>query len=288
MTLFLENSFSINNYISISTRIKKIDLYFLYFLPIDHFKNLDKHYKVLPHTHSNIVMREIKYKILYFDIINIIDFQEKFDFRVNIHFAKSLYHIFFACSVLQRNHISFTPTQVPFVMNGDNSVNNNNYDSLPLLNDFSNSFYFPSIRPHNLKLYFFPSLLHNPYISIDVFIITYLIHHPIDCMCDKVMEHILDLFLHDREKIDRNTISHHLEYFYNYNSNQIIQYLFQFKHTWTYYSICYFFMEHFANLLANFSLYDLFHSYIHSSFKERSSKLLQELHDILFVKTLIR
>jgi hypothetical protein len=42
MTLFLENSFSLNNYISISDRIKNIPMYFLYFVTIDSFKNLDE------------------------------------------------------------------------------------------------------------------------------------------------------------------------------------------------------------------------------------------------------
>jgi hypothetical protein len=67
MTLFLENSFPLNNYISISKKIKQIPMYFLYFLPIDTFINLDKEYKVLPMTNSNLVQREIKYKLIYFD-----------------------------------------------------------------------------------------------------------------------------------------------------------------------------------------------------------------------------
>ena len=66
MTLFLENSFSLGNYISISNRIKKIPFYYLHFLPISRFKNLDEQYKLLPISKSNLVQREIKHKIVYF------------------------------------------------------------------------------------------------------------------------------------------------------------------------------------------------------------------------------
>jgi len=294
MTLFLENSFSVNNYISISTRIKQIPLYFIYFIPIDRFKNLDERYKILPDTKSNTVTREIKHKILYFDLNKHIDFYENVDFRKSSYFEKSLYHIFYSCSVLRDNHISFTPTQFPFVLISDNIHNNkhnnnndhnimcNKFDSLPLLNNFSHSFYFPSIHLHNLKLYFSQSLLQNPYIPIDIFLITYLTHYPIECLCNDNIEHILDLFLNDREKLDKNTIKQNINYLCNYKSKQIIPYLLQFKNTWSDYSICSFFMVNYPDLLNNFSLQKLFHSYIHASFKERSSILLEELHDILF------
>ena len=64
MTEFIENSFSLNNNISISNRIKNIPLFFIHFNPIDHFKNLDKNYKLLPLSTSNLIQREIKYKII--------------------------------------------------------------------------------------------------------------------------------------------------------------------------------------------------------------------------------
>jgi hypothetical protein len=303
ITLFLENSFSINNYISISSRIKQIPLYFIYFLPIDRFKNLDKHYKVLPNTKSNIVTREIKHKLLYFDATDkSIDFRDIInDFHNCKHFATSLYHIFYSCSILYDNHIAFIPTFAPFVLPAYRGIGVNdvdvdvddvdgshrmvNYYGLPLLHDFSNSFYFPAIHSHNLKLYFSLSLLQNPYIPIDVFMITHLIHHPVERLCDNDMEHILRLFFDGREKLeilDKNILKQHFHYFLHYNSNQIIQYLLQFKHTWSNYSICYFFIVNYPDLLDNFSLRNLFISYIHSSFKQRSNNFLQELHVVLF------
>jgi hypothetical protein len=101
-------------------------------------------------------------------------------------------------------------------------------------------------------------------------------------LCNDNIEHILDLFLNDREKLDKNTIKQNINYLCNYKSKQIIPYLLQFKNTWSDYSICSFFMVNYPDLLNNFSLHKLFHSYIHASFKERSSILLEELHDILF------
>lgn len=272
MTLFLENSFPLNNYISISKKIKQIPMYFLYFLPMDTFKNLDKHYKVLPNTTSNLVQREIKYKLVYFD--------KKVDLYANdiysslpVTFAKSIYHIFYSSSILHKHNISFTLSPQPFVSCDGN---------LPQLYDFSYSFYFPVIQTHNLKFYFSLALLQNPYISFDVFVITYLIHNPIECLCEEDTNHILDLFMMRREKIEINTFKNILCYFHKYNSKQVIQYLFQFKHSWTYYSLCYFFIVHYSDLLKHFSLYTLFHTYIHSSFKERLVDLLKDIRANVF------
>ena len=288
MTLFLENSFPLNNYISISKKIKQIPMYFLYFLPIDTFTNLDKEYKVLPMTNSNLVQREIMYKLVYFDK-NKNENNNKYENENNnkyagvdsnnicsslpSNFAKSIYHIFYSCSILHKHDISFTLSSQPFVSYNGNLVQ---------LTDFSYSFYFPVIQTHNLKLYFSLTLLQNPYISFDVFIITYLIHHPIECLCKEDTDHISELFTKSREKIDINTCNHHLAYFHKYNSIQVIQYLFQFKYFWTYYSLCYFFIIHYPDLLKHFSLYTLFHTYIHSSFKERRNDLLSDIHMAVF------
>jgi hypothetical protein len=278
MTLFLENSFSLNNYISISKKIKQIPMYFLYFLPIDTFKNLDNEYKVLPMTNSNLVQREIKYKLVYFDKDK--NRNKEIDLYSNniweslpSTFAKSIYHIFYSCFILHKHDISFTLSSQPFVSHGGN---------LPQLTDFSYSFYFPVIQTHNLKLYFSPVLLQNPYVSFDVFVITYLIHHPIECLCEEDTDRILELFTKTREKIELNTFKNIISYFHKYNSIQVIQYLFQFKYAWTYYSLCYFFIIHYPDLLEHFSLYNLFHTYIHSSFKERHAELLADIHMAVF------
>ena len=105
MTLFLENSFSLNNYISISDRIKNIPMYFLYFVTIDSFKNLDEHYKVLPISNSSLVQREIRHKIIYID--KYVDIGKNgFYTEFATNFAKYIYHIFHACSILHENMIN--------------------------------------------------------------------------------------------------------------------------------------------------------------------------------------
>ena len=282
MTEFIENSFSLNNNISISNRIKNIPLFFIHFNPIDHFKNLDKNYKLLPLSTSNLIQREIKYKI--------IQHYTKKDFHLFLftidNFPTSLYHIFYSASILHQNKISYTVNPLSFISNDNNDNNDNDFNNLPCLMDFSTSFFFPSIQTNNqlnqFKLYFPFSLLKNKYISLDVFIIVYLLKNPIDSFNEQISHCIIHDYLSTREIIDKKQLSNILSYFYNYNSNQIITYLFQFKYTWTYYSICYFFICNYSDLLNHFSLYPLFHIYIHSSFKERNSNLIQDIHKNLF------
>jgi len=287
----LENSFSLNNYISISKHIKKIPFYYLRFLPIHSVKNLDGNYKLLPTSKSNLIQREIKYKLIYFQskddylceynnnnnthidadvVVNV-----PFIFNVN-NFSKCIYHVFQSCSILHANKISFTLNKSPFVSSDT---------GLPLLYDFSQSFYFPNIHSSSFKLYFPESLLYNSYISFEQFLIVYLIHYPKQYWCEKDTDTIIELFSNGREKIQLNTknyLKSEMIYFYNYHSNQIIQYLLQFKYTWSYYSLCCFFIEHYSELLRHFSLYDLFYSYIHSSYKLRNDDIVEHIHHILF------
>jgi len=275
MTNLLENSFSLNNNIFISNKIKDIPMFFIYFFPIDSYKNLDEHYKILPNSSSNLIQREIKYKIVYYSssYSNLFSFFPK-------NFSQSVYHIFYSSSILNKNNISFIVNSHPFVSITDND--NNNDDNLPCLTDFSSSFFFPTLKFHNLKLYFPLSLFKNIYIPFDVFLITYFLHHPIDNFCQSNVDSILNIFSEGREKIEINKYKEIIVYFYDYNSVQIIKYLLQFKNTWTYYSICSFFLFHYSDLLKHFSLHHLFYTYIHSSFKERNANLIQDIHDILF------
>ena len=308
MTLFLENSFSLNNYISISNRIKKIPFYYLHFVPIHCFKNLDEHYKLLPISKSNLIQREIKYKLVYFsqteeysrDIERInntndtnntnnndnkeihdnklapIDVGESFVFK-DTYFASCIYHVFYSCSILHANKISFTPLNDCTFISSDTGI--------PLLYDFSQSFYFPIIQHSTFKMYFPESLLHNSYIPFDLFLIVYLTHHSNDCCCEKYIDTILELFSSSRENIELNTINKiktEMIYFHNYPSDQIIQYLLQFKYTWSYYSLCYFFIVHYSDLLHQFSLNELFYSYIHSSCKDRNITIVDDIHSSMF------
>ena len=276
MTNLLENSFSLNNNIFISNKIKDIPMFFISFFPIDSYKNLDEHYKILPNSSSNLIQREIKYKIVYYSSSN----SNLFSFFPR-NFSQSIYHIFYSSSILNKNNISFIVNSHSFVSITDND--NNNDDNLPCLTDFSSSFFFPTLQFHNLKLYFPLSLFKNIYIPFDVFLITYFLHHPIDNFCQSNVDSILNIFSEGREKIEINKYKEFIVYFYDYNSVQIIKYLLQFKNTWTYYSICSFFLFHYPDLLKHFSLHHLFHTYIHSSFKERNTHLIQDIHDILFI-----
>ena len=264
-------------------------MFFIYFLPIDSYKNLDEHYKILPNSSSNLIQREIKYKIVYYSSSN----SNLFSFSLK-NFSPSIYHIFYSSSILNKNNISFIVNSQSFVSITDND--NDNDDNLPCLlpclTDFSSSFFFPTLQFNNLKLYFPLSLCKNSYIPFDVFLITYFLHNPIDNFCQTNIDTILDLFCEGREKIEKiekigkieiNKYKNMMAYFYDYNSVQIIKYLLQFKSTWTYYSICSFFLFHYSDLLKHFSLHHLFHTYIHSSFKERNTHLIQDIHDILFI-----
>jgi len=312
MPLFLENSFSLNNYISVSNRIKKIPFYYLHFLPIHSFKNLDEQYKLLPISKSNLVQREIKHKIVYFqkeemdyssnyernkghgsvnnDLIKIngnsnsnsnsngnsdIDIDNHSTLFNKSNFAKCIYHVFYSCSILHANKISFTLNDNPFVSSNGNGC-------LPLLYDFSHSFYFPIIQSSTFKMYFPKSLLYNRYIPFDLFLFVYLIHNQIEYCCEKDKVAIIELFSSCRENIDINTLQEYMNYFHNYHSDQIIQYLLQFKYTWSYYSLCCFFIEHYPELLNHFSLRDLFYSYIRSSCKDRNNDIVSNIHSSLF------
>jgi hypothetical protein len=283
MTLFLENTESLTNYINISNKIQTIPLFFIHFLPIRVVKNMDSHYRIVEIVESdhmddamNIIDEvegDIKYKIVDYgkhycsDNNNISS-----SLFLKDNFAKSLYHVFYSSSLLHQHGISFVPSNCPFI-----SCDN----SLPMLHEFSHSFCFSSIElstdkynVDNLKGYFPKKKLDNTdgvnaYISVDVFIITYLLHHDIQEVGDTEIDTITNEYTYGREKLDINSIKNAISYFRGYAIIHIIQYLFQCKYTWTYYSLCYYFILHYTELLKHFSLYDLFHSYIHSSFKER-------------------
>ena len=196
------------------------------------------------------------------------------------NFARSLYHIFYSSCLLHEHNISFTPNNDdPFISYQDN---------LPILNEFSYSFYFSKINIEHLEhlehleQYFPIQLLNNTYISIDVFIITYMLHHNIKHLTETYSIQIINTYVESREKIDINSLKQIITYFHGYDSLQIIQYLFQFKYMWTYYSLCYYFVLHHPVLLKHFSLFDLFSSYIRSNFKERDSNIISSIHCRLF------
>jgi hypothetical protein len=268
MTDFVENSFSLNNQISISNKIKNIPYFFIYFNSIDSYKNLNKNYKILPESTSNVIQREIKYKI----ITHINNNCKPFYFTQD-NFLKSLYHLCFSLNILRSNNISFTIHNNSFVYSQNN---------LPVLMDFSYSFNLSSINFNNIKMFFSPSLLNNKYIPLDVFIITYLIHHSIKTFNNDCAQAIIDQYASCREKIKKERLLTITEYFNNYDVNQIIKYLFQFKSSWCYYSFCYYFICNHSDLLSDNGLLVPFYIYINSDFKERNNDLINDIHNQLF------
>jgi hypothetical protein len=278
MVLFLENTEQLNNYINISNKIQSIPLFFIHFLPIIDVKNIDENYRLIPEL-STENKSDIKYKIIHYDnSITKYHLYSYVFFKNN--FARSLYHIFYSSCLLHQHNISFTPN------NNDSFISYQ--DNLPILNDFSYSFYFSKINIEHLehlehlKQYFPIQLLNNTYISIDVFTITYMLHHNIKHLTETDSNQIINTYVESREKIDINSLKQIITYFHGYDSLQIIQYLFQFKYMWTYYSLCYYFVLHHPVLLKHFSLFDLFSSYIRSNFKERDSNIISSIHCRLF------
>ena len=290
MNIFLENTFSLNNYISISDKIKQIPLYFIHFFPIDRFKNLDGNYKQLPVSSSNTVQREIKYKIAYFKDTCSNTEQVLFNSR---SFPQSLYHVFVSASILHEKQISFTidsmddPMFTPFIQH--------DHSRLPLLNNFSSSFHFPSIRFHNMKLYFPRKLLFNPYIPFEVFCITYLLHHNVDTITLDIMSIVRESFRktlcknikHDNSLnlIQMNYLENMMDSFVNHDASYVINHLLLSKYTWTYYSFCLFFRIHYHKLLYEYALHELFESYVQSPYDERNSNLITDIYNILFTNT---
>jgi len=269
MTTLIENDFTTNNYIIISNQIINIPFFSSYYFPIINSKNLDETYN--QPCNSNIqsyTKREIKYKLISFINSNYIEF------NFNNNFNKSLYHTFIASSILHKHNISYT-------VNIDSFVSHTG--SFPLLYDFSNSFYFTNINYNHLHEHFSLSLLDNPYIPIDIFIITYIVHNNITTLrvCD--VESISELYSDGREKINKNSTLINLSYLLNYSTSQIVKYLFQFKYTWTYHSLAYYFIIHYPTLLSSHELYELFNQYINSIIKERKSNLIDDIHNKLFI-----
>lgn len=277
MSLLIENNFTLDNHIIISNQIKNIPIYSSYFFPIVSYKNLDENHKIIKESNglNNIGKNNttsIPYKLIYFP--------NSYFTQYNFHnyFEKSLYHTFLAVSILYDNNISYTVNHDSFIRSDNSDINN------VLLHNFSNSFYFNTINYGNLRDYFSLSLLDNPYIPIEVFVITYIIHTNTTTLNNNVIDSISELFYDGREKISKNYIYTDLSYLLTFSSHQVIKYLFQFKHTWSYYSIVYYFMIHHSDLLKFHDLYDIFYQYINSTIKERNPNIIVDIHNSLFTR----
>ena len=266
MSLLVPQSFQINNCISISTKIKNISFFYIYFNPIQTYKNLDNNYKILPTSSSNIIQSKIKYKLTDFIFPDL----KAFIFEDN--FSKSLYHLLIASSILNNNSICYIISTNPFIYS----------NNVPILNDFSFSLDLNKISYKNLKSYFPSYLLKNPYIPIDIFLISFLIQNNISVLDNENVNIIMDNYIKDREKIEVYFILTLLQYFLNYSTEQIIKYLMQFKYTWSYFSLIYYFIVNYPELLKEHLLYDTCLSYIQCQPKERNKNIIKTINNILF------
>tara|TARA_B110000967_G_C18799769_1_gene517799 strand:+ start:377 stop:1234 length:858 start_codon:yes stop_codon:yes gene_type:complete len=283
MNVLLDNTFSTNHYISVSEKIKKLSMFFLYFNTVEDVKFLDTNYrKIMDKELTAEQQTIIKYKILHFhdecttEHINCVFQSPKF--------GKCLYHLFYSANILHNNQMSYTMVHFnddkdsicnsPFVMQLNNSF--------PLINNFSNSFFFPIVNLRNAKLYFSRSLLTNPYICIDVFLITYLLHLNIDIFTRQHITDVFDLYIKERPFNDNKMVLKSLEYFIDYKKNDIVNYLLQFKYTWTYFSFCYFFILYYQEQLHVNGLYEICLKYTQSSSVDRNKNILKDIHSIIF------
>lgn len=269
MTILVENTFTVNNHIAISNKIKRISLYSLYFFPVIESKNLDDNYNIINDTSDITGTTRCGHKLLCFASNDYM----RFDF--NYHFTKSLYRVFMASSILIKNKISYLVNNDSFVYDGQ---------SYPLLHNFSNSFYIPALKLGNIRSYFHRTLLDSLYIPIDVYVIAYLTNNGIVDMTESVIADISESYCTiDREKIDRNSVLSMLAYFLNYKTTQIVAYLLQFKHTWSCWSLSFYFIKEYPILLEKHSIYELLYHYINCTPKERNSSIIEDIHSALFI-----
>ena len=93
---------------------------------------------------------------------------------------------------------------------------------------------------------------------------------------------VSELYMKERMMNDKNLIIKSLEYFIDYEIENIIVHLLQFKYTWTYFSFCYFFVLYYPEQLRDNGLYELFLKYIQVSSVERNPDIVKDIHTILF------
>ena len=96
------------------------------------------------------------------------------------------------------------------------------------------------------------------------------------------MMDVFNLYIKERPLNDNEVILKSLEYFIDYKKNDIVNYLLQFKYTWTYYSFCYFFILYYQDQLQLNGLNNIFLKYIQSSGIERNKNILKDIHNIIF------
>ena len=256
MSFFIENSLEVNNDIYISNKIKNIDNYFVYFFPIHNVKTLDQQYNPID-TNDDAKLHYIKDKNITYKLLSY--YTDKFNvfYFSTDSFQKNIYHVFYSLNLLHKNNISYIiPNNRCFIVFDNN---------LPLLHNFSQSFYFLSkdedtidddtidddtidiINNNYLDTFNF---INNPYISLDLFLISFLKHHKINTLTQNDISNLIISYKSNREIIDKSFLESFFNQYNNFTIKQIIESILKYKYTWSYYSMCLYFLIHYESFLA--------------------------------------
>ena len=276
MNKLYKNTFFLNNDLLISKKIQNISFYFFYFSPTIFVQNFD--FSMCPIEYfDHYIDKETCYKLVHKDECDdlFIDNKNTCPFS-----AISLYHIFSGCQLLHKNNISFILSDDSIIFLKRDVLRENN---LPVLQNFCYSFYFPHISFDLLVSYFPIDFLQNKYICLDVFLICYLVQYEIDTFNLSHLDEVVTLFLKDRQYYDKNYVIFNLQYFLNFSQVKIIKYLFQFKYTWSFVSLCDYFLVNCKDLCNKFHLTELFKNYINSLPKERNKELINNIYECIFI-----
>jgi hypothetical protein len=268
MARIVTESFQLNNSIGISKKITKIPLFFNYFNPIQEFKNLDENYNIISNSdYTNATANKyVKYKqILLYSSDNT-------SFNFDNNFPKSLFHTFISVNLLLKHNICFIIYLNPFVK----------YNEFPLLNNFSYSLDFKKITANNIKSYFSLQILQNPYIPIDIYLISYIIHNNISIFDKTNFNLAINYYCKHRNIMNINTIVNSIDEFVNENIDNIVNKLIKFKNTWGIFGVISFFLYNYKPLLIKYKLKNLFEEYIQQIPKERNENIIKNINSILF------
>ena len=112
-----------------------------------------------------------------------------------------MYHCFASVYILNQHDICYL-----FISNKQcfDNLLFNSHNSLPMLYDFSQSLYLPILNKNMNKLYFSDKHYNNPYICIDLFVISYVLNNEFTVLDDIIIRSILDMFFKHREIFNNN------------------------------------------------------------------------------------
>ena len=261
MKYLKENSFQINNLISISNKVKKIPFFNEYFSPIIKIKNYDENYNEI--NSKNEI--NIKYKLLEFDE-NIEELNIERDFIIYF------YHILNSINILNKNKICFITEELSIKIKND----------MPIIYNLSNSFYFPNIDLKNIYL-FLNELINIKYIPIELYVIIYMEKFKKEKLENNLINEIINTYTCNREKIEKKYCKEILDYLMGSERKIIIKYLWQFKETWSQFSILYYMYQNHEELLVKYKLNEIINEYINNIPFKRNKNILNILHNQMFV-----